>query len=76
MFFCKYLFLISHHCLFSVFGRNGLYMVLKGSVRPLTYPYLNSEDNVIDSRTPTPLVTDECKDIVSDELKYTSTQNH
>lgn len=49
----------------SVFGRNGLYMVLKGSVQPLTYPHLNTPDNIVDSRSPTPLLTEESKDVVS-----------
>ncbi|VDI41155.1 cyclic nucleotide-binding domain-containing protein 1-like [Mytilus galloprovincialis] len=49
---------------FTVFGRNGLYMVLKGSVRPLTYPHLNTPDNIVDSRSPTPLLTEESKDVL------------
>ncbi|KAK3085643.1 hypothetical protein FSP39_006527 [Pinctada imbricata] len=49
---------------FTVFGRSGLYMVLKGKVKPITYPYLNEDNEPQDSRAPTPLLTDENEDVL------------
>ncbi|XP_046366991.1 cyclic nucleotide-binding domain-containing protein 1-like [Haliotis rufescens] len=40
---------------FTIFGNSGLHMVLKGSVLPLTSPYLNIHFSQMEFRSPTPI---------------------
>ncbi|KAL3858580.1 hypothetical protein ACJMK2_008854 [Sinanodonta woodiana] len=51
---------------FTVFGNTGLHLILKGTVTPLTHPYLNKgteEDQNL--RTPTPLIINEPEEFLT-----------
>lgn len=44
---------------FTVFGKVGLHMVLRGAVKPITDPHLNESNEVPDSRSSTPLLPED-----------------
>ncbi|XP_048759035.2 cyclic nucleotide-binding domain-containing protein 1-like [Ostrea edulis] len=60
---------------FTVFGKAGLHMVLRGAVKPITNPYLNESNEVPESRSVTPLVPEETqKELVAGDCFGTLTK--
>jgi hypothetical protein len=43
----------------TAFGSSGFYLILKGSVRPLSVPHLNRHNMKLRTRTPEPALTDD-----------------
>ncbi|KAL5022861.1 hypothetical protein ScPMuIL_002016 [Solemya velum] len=49
---------------FTVFGNNGLHMILKGTATPLTYPHFYTGDGSVIFRDPTPILHEDPQEIL------------